>query len=291
MRVVDLLNWSANHLKNHGVDNPRLEAELLLGYCMGMEREKLYIHLNDSIDGDIIERFYTKLERRKKGEPLQYILGQKEFWSINIKLNSKVFIPRPETELLVEEALLISQKAQDRRNLKILEIGTGSGAIVIALAKELRNVSLIATDISWDAISLAKENAMLAGVGEKILFIKCDLFEAIRPLDGGYFDMIISNPPYIKRSDIQRLQKEVRDYEPIQAIDGGEDGLDFYRRIIGQSSLYLRDGGWLLLEMGHGQAGPIMDLIKDNKFFKKIDIIKDLSGIERVLKIKKKDRV
>lgn len=288
MKIIELLNLSASHLKNQGVENPKLEAELLIGHCLGLKREKFYIHLNDEIDDHLMERVHRYLDRRANGEPIQYILGYKEFWSINIKLNPGVFIPRPETELLVEQALLILKNEANNGNRKILEIGTGSGAIIIALAKELNKVSLIATDISWDAILLAKENAMLAGVEEKILFIRCNLFEPFSWRDKGYFDMIISNPPYIRRSEIQSLQKEVRDYEPIEAIDGGEDGLDFYRSIINQSPLYLKDGGWLLLEMGQGQGASILELAKDQGCFENKEIIKDFSGIERIIKIKKK---
>jgi len=287
MRIIELLNWSTNHLKNQGVDNPRLEAEILLAHCLRINREKLYINLNEFVHEDDQERFNKLLERRMKGEPIQYILGYKEFWSLGLKVNHNVFIPRPETEILVEQALLILQKERDQKEFLILEIGTGSGAIAISIAKELKQVSFIATDISFEAILLAKENAVLAGVDQKIRFINCDLMGPFRFINGGYFDMIISNPPYIKSSDIERLPREVKDYEPIWALDGGVDGMDFYRRIIYQTPFYLKRDGWLLLEVGQGQGEVISEWMRYNNFFKEFQIIKDYSGIDRVVKIRK----
>lgn len=287
MRIIDLLNFSTSHLRNHEIDNPRLEAELLVGHCLGLSREKLYIHLNDLVEEKDKERILMILERRKKGEPIQYIIGHREFWSLDIKVTPKVFIPRPETEILVEQAILILKKESSKQDLSVLELGTGSGAISISLAKELENISLIATDISFEAILLAKENAIKSGIDKKIKFICGDLFTPFRFINGGYFDMIISNPPYIKSSEIMRLQREIKNYEPIMAIDGGEDGLKFHRRIIGSSTLYLKKEGWLLMEIGHGQGDSILGLIKEKECFKKVEIVKDLSGLERLVKIKK----
>lgn len=287
IRIIDLLNFLTSHLRNHEIDNPRLEAELLVGHYLGFSREKLYIHLNDLVKEKDRERILTILERRKKDEPIQYIIGHREFWSLDIKVTPKVFIPRPETEILVEHVILILKKENLQKDLSILELGTGSGAISISLAKELENISLIATDISFEAILLAKENAIKSGIDKKIKFICGDLFNPFRFINRGYFDMIISNPPYIKSSEIMRLQREIKNYEPIIAIDGGEDGLKFHRRIIEESTLYLKKEGWLLMEIGHGQGDSILGLIKEKECFKKVEIVKDLSGLERLVKIKK----
>jgi release factor glutamine methyltransferase len=228
------------------------------------------------------------IQRRISGEPLQYILGRQEFWSIDFKVDPRVLIPRPETELLVEQSLLILSENSFKRIPSVLEIGTGSGAIAIALAKEVRNIFLVATDISREALGLAKENAKSAGVRHQIKFVNGDLFGPLRSSkEEGPFDMILSNPPYIHHLEIQALAREVRDYEPVIALDGGEDGLEFYRRIIPEAPFYLREGGWLLLEVGQGQGPLISKLIEEEGDFLKPECIPDLSGIERVIKAQK----
>jgi release factor glutamine methyltransferase len=169
-----------------------------------------------------------------------------------------------------------------------LEIGTGSGAIAIALAREVRNVFLVATDISREALCLARQNAKENGVLERIAFIHGDLFSPFCPFGKEHFDLILSNPPYIVRSEIGNLAREVKDFEPIIALDGGEDGLDFHRKIISRCPKYLRRGGWLLLEVGQGQAGEVSEMLEKTGRFSPIERIQDLSGIERVVKAQKK---
>jgi len=183
---------------------------------------------------------------------------------------------------------LILSKTPFKRAPSILEIGTGSGAIAIALGKEAKPIFLIATDISRDALVLAKENAKSAGVQNQIEFVNGDLFGPFCLFkERGPFDLILSNPPYINRPEIHALAKEVRDYEPIIALDGGEDGLDFYRRIISQAPFYLREGGWLLLEVGQGQSPIISELMEEGSNFLNLECVPDLSGIERVVKAQK----
>ena len=215
------------------------------------------------------ETLEKMIQRRISGEPLQYILGHQEFWSIDFKVDPRVLIPRPETELLVEQSLLILSENSFKRIPSVLEIGTGSGAIAIALAKEVKNIFLVATDISRDALVLAKENAKSAGVQHQIKFVNGDLFGPLRPSKRERpFDLILSNPPYIIRPEIESLAKEVRDYEPIIALDGGEDGLEFYRRTSFPKPLFiLREGGWLLLEIGQGQGEKVSELIERKELF------------------------
>ena len=228
------------------------------------------------------------IERRISGEPLQYILGHQEFWSIDFKVDPRVLIPRPETELLVEQALLILSENPLGSTPYALEIGTGSGAVAISLAKEVRNLFLVATDISRDALLLAKENAKSAGVLHQIKFVNGDLFEPFHPFgEREPFDLILSNPPYITFSEIDELPKEVRDYEPVIALNGGEDGFDFYRRIVSQAPFYLRRGGWLLLEVGQGQGEMVLKMMAQEGHFLMSEMIQDLSSIERVVKAKK----
>ncbi|HLA50387.1 MAG TPA: peptide chain release factor N(5)-glutamine methyltransferase, partial [Thermodesulfovibrionia bacterium] len=243
------------------------------------------------------------VERRIKREPSQYILGEQEFWGLPFKVTKDVLIPRPETEVLVEEAVktVRSQESEVRsQNTKIhyselrtpdskliLDLCTGSGCIAISLAKEIPNSRVFAVDISEKALDVARENAERYDVADRITFLSGDLFE---PLNGLNIkaDIIVSNPPYISRKMLQELQPEVKDYEPQAALYGGEDGMDFYRKIIADAPAYLAKGGYLMLEMGYRQAGKIKNLIEQNNGFEDIDIKKDFAGIERIIKAQRK---
>jgi len=225
------------------------------------------------------------LQRRISGEPLQYILGQQEFWSTRFKVDTRVLIPRPETELLVEQALSMLSKISLERRPVVLDIGTGSGALAISLAREWGNIRIFASDISGQALILAKENARSSGVLEKIDFVNGDLFSPFT--EGETFDLILSNPPYIRRSEMGHLAREIRDFEPAIALDGGEDGLDYYRKIVSQAPSYLRNGGWLLLETGQGQNGKVLEMMEETGLFAGTDSVRDLSGIGRVVKAQK----
>ena len=285
MTGLELLQWSTNTLKGHRIENPRLNAELLLAHSLNLGREELYMRLHGQLKEREKEALEKLIQRRISGEPLQYILEHQEFWSIDFKVGPRVLIPRPETELLVEQSLLILAGTSFKRIPSVLEIGTGSGAIAVALAKEVKNIFLVATDISRDALILAKENAKSAGVQDQIQFVNGDLlgpFHSSKQRE--VFDLILSNPPYIIRSEIGSLAKEVRDYEPVVALDGGEDGLEFYRRLISQALSYLRKGGWFLLEVGQGQAERVAKQIQGSGTFLEPQILPDLAGIERVVK-------
>jgi len=230
------------------------------------------------------------IKRRVSGEPLQYILGHQEFWSVDLRVDPSVLIPRADTEILVEQALRVLSKISLERLPSVLEVGTGSGAIAIALAREVAPIFLLATDISREALLIARQNAQESGVSEKIQFIQGDLFGAFRLVEGKEpFDLILSNPPYIVRSEIERLAREVKNFEPALALDGGEDGFDFHRAIISQSPKYLRRGGWLLLEVGQGQTRGVSEMMEKMEIFYPSEGIQDLSGIERVVKAQKKN--
>jgi len=289
MTVLEILNWTTNCLKDHQIENGRLDAELLLARSLNLSREGLYRNFHSPLKEREREALEKMVQRRISGEPLQYILEHQEFWSIDFKVDPRVLIPRPETELLVEQSLLTLSENSLKRNPSILEIGTGSGAIAIALAKEVKNIFLIATDMSSNALILAKENAKSAGVQDQVQFLNGDLFGPFCPSkERRPFDLIISNPPYIIRSEIGSLAKEVRDYEPTIALDGGQDGLEFYRRIITGAPLYLREGGRLLLEVALGQSGIVSEMIEKGGNFFKPESIPDLSGIGRVVKAQRK---
>jgi len=289
MTILELLNWSTYYLKDHQIENPRLNAELLLAHSLSLGREGLYGSLQSQIqesDREILERL---TQRRISGEPLQYILGQQEFWSLDFKVDPRALIPRPETELLVEQAISILSQRPLGGTPFLLEIGTGSGAIAISLAKEVRPSFIVATDISREALLLAKENAKMAGALDQIEWVNGNLFAPFCLLKGREpFDLILSNPPYISRPEMERLAKEVKDYEPIIALDGGEDGLTFFRTILSQAPLYLKREGWLLFEVGQGQSSKVSEQIERKGVFSKPECIQDYSGIERVVKVQRK---
>lgn len=283
MTVLEALNWGTHYLRDHQIQNPRLQAELLLACSMNLKREGLYLCFHQPMGKEEEEKFKGLILRRASREPLQYLLGYQEFWSIPFKVDSRVLIPRPETEHLVEEGISILSKNPSERSPVVLELGTGCGAIAISLARELKNLTMIATDLSKEAIEVAKENARDSGVMDRILFLVGDLFEPFSPFKRP-FDLILSNPPYIKNSEIDRLAREIKDYEPLMALKGGEDGLHFYRRIISEAPHYLKEGGWLLLEMGEGQGERVSELFESTGKFKSPTLLKDLAGIERVIK-------
>jgi release factor glutamine methyltransferase len=291
MTLLESLNQITAQLKDHGIENPRLNAELLLARSLDLSREGLYKNLHSLLQEKQREVLEKMIQRRISGEPLQYILEGQEFWSIDLKVDPRVLIPRPETEFLIEQSLPILSEISLKRNPSVLEIGTGSGAIAIALAKELKNIFLIATDISGGALILAKENAKSAGVQDRIEFVNGDLFGPFHPSSGrAPFDLILSNPPYIIRRKINTLAKEVKDYEPRVALDGGEDGLVFYRRIIPEAPFYLREGGWLFLEVAQGKNVYVSEMIEEEGNFGEPQCIPDLSGIGRVVKAQRKER-
>ena len=289
MTVLEILNWSTNYLKDHQIENPRLNAELLLCHSLGLSREGVYTRFRSPIREGEKATLERLINRRISGEPLQYILGHQEFWSIDFKVDPRVLIPRPETEILVEQSLSIISKTPFKKLLFVLEIGTGSGAVAISLAKEVKNMFLVATDISWEALMLARENAKTSDVLHQIQFVHGSLVAPFRVMkEREPFDLILSNPPYIAGPEMEGLAREVKDYEPLIALNGGEDGLAFYRNIISQAPVYLKKGGWLLLEVGQFQGEEISELIENEGDFLKPEFIQDLSGIERVVKVQRK---
>lgn len=257
------------------------EAELLFTQVLSCERQDLYLNKGLSLTKDAFLQVSSALKRRVFGEPIQYILGETEFMGLRLKLTPDVFIPRPETEILVEAALKILGRSADRpvSGFKILDLGTGSGCIAISLAKFLPQAQVCATDISKAAIEVAKANALLNNV--KINFLESDLF-SIYNLQPTTYDLIVSNPPYIPSGEIGDLARELQ-YEPRIALDGGENGLGFYYRIIPEAADYLKAGGFLAMEIGLNQKGKIENIIQNTAKFEIIGIIKDYNNIDRVI--------
>jgi release factor glutamine methyltransferase len=283
--VLALLNEASRYLSQKAVSTPRLDAEVLLAHALGWRRIDLYLRHDQPLAPAELERFRELLRRRGRREPVAYITGTKEFWSLPLSVTPKVLVPRPETELLVEVALrsVRSRKGRGAGTARVLEIGTGSGAVAIAVGKEAGGqVRLVATDLSRDALSVAKANARRFQVEDRISFVQGDLFDALRP-DAARFFMIISNPPYVPTDEIPGLPPDVREYEPLHALDGGPGGLEVIGRIVDQAPTWLEEGGILLLEVGEGQRPAVDARLEGGGCWRDWQWHRDLSGRERVL--------
>lgn len=281
MTIRDLLRQATARLKNSGSTSPQLDAEVLLTSYLGIDRLELYKAPERLLSDVEMAGFSARLERRENGEPVAYITGIKEFWSLLFEVNRDVLIPRPETEILVEAALQVSRDMQ-KPDLRILEIGVGSGAISVALARELPDARLTATDISVGALTLARCNALTHGVADRIELLSGDLYAPVV----GVFDVIVTNPPYIGAAEFAQLPRGVREYEPKQALLANEEGIACHRAIIAGSGKHLRKGGWLLMEMGAGQQEIIAGLLRQSGTWENIETRCDYGGIERVIKAK-----
>jgi release factor glutamine methyltransferase len=277
--ALDLLRHCALFLKKHGIPQAEKEAELIITEGIGIDRVSLYRD-NPTLSKAETEKLNEILRRRTKREPLQYIIGYVDFYGLKINVGQGVLIPRPETELLVEETL----KRADRNSpIRIIDLCTGSGAIALALAKNLPMAELYGTDPSEKALKYAEENARINSI-KNVTFLHGSLFEPVKDM---IFDIIVSNPPYIKSGDIQSLQPEIRDWEPKDALDGGKDGLYFYREIFSQAARHLKPKGLIIVEAGEGQAEDITHIVRSFQF-EPLSVIKDYAGIERIVVATKK---
>jgi len=278
------LRQATASLSKAGIESARLDAELLLAEALGLDRSKLYLHDEAPLEARAEERFHSLLARRVDGEPSAYITGRREFWSLDLLVTPAVLVPRPETEMLVEVAVgLFEADSQiPERKFQILDLGTGSGAISISLAKEIANAEVWATDVSLDALEIARANARRHGVERKIHFLSGDVFEPVRDRPK-FFDMIISNPPYVRRAALATLPRDVRDFEPRVALDGGADGLEFYRRIIPGALGYLTMGGFLAVEIGADMGEDVARLFTDAGGYAPPQLYHDLAGKERIV--------
>ena len=265
-----------------GIDSARLDAELLLGCALGMSREELMIAATRKVSVAESDRYEDLLRRRLNREPLAYITGQQEFWSLGFLVSCDVLVPRPETETLVERALKHLATINNREAPRILELGTGSGAIAVALASELPQAEIVATEIAPAALQIARRNASRNGVSNAIRFLQGDLFTALDQELEKDFDLILSNPPYIPRGEIAHLEAEVSRWEPRAALDGGVDGLDFYRRIIEEAPGYLRQGGAVAVEIGAAIGSLVLALFRNNPAYGDTRVYQDYSGRDRV---------
>ncbi|HPL63620.1 MAG TPA: peptide chain release factor N(5)-glutamine methyltransferase [Syntrophales bacterium] len=280
--IKKVLHSGAELLKTSGRPACRLEAEILLCHCLGSDRALLYRGAEEAVPSDAENRFRELVGRRIRGEPVAQIIGKKEFWSLSFEVNRDVLIPRPETEILVEEAL--DALAGRKGKLKILDLCTGSGAIAVALASELPDAEITATDISPRALETAHRNAEKHSVGQRITFLSGDLFASV----DGSFDLIAANPPYIAEKDWTELEPGVRLYEPREALVAGPDGMEFHRRIAGESAAYLKEEGVLIMEIGWGQGDGAAGILEKAGIFEEIALRSDYSGIPRTVRARRK---
>lgn len=261
-------------LKSNNVESPKLKARLLLQYVLDKPRQYIIVYDNKEIDKQQQWQYFVNIEKLTKGVPLQHITHRQEFMKMDFFVDENVLIPRPDTEILVEEVIKIAQKYNPPR---ILDLCTGSGAIAISLKKFVPNADITAVDISEKALEIAQKNAKK--LETKINFLKSDLFDK---LDNKKFDIIVSNPPYIMKDEIKKLSEEVQK-EPKIALDGGEDGLDFYRIITEQAINYLKTGSFLCFEIGYNQKSDVIKIIEDEQNYKNIYCKKDLYGNDRII--------
>jgi len=285
-KIIDLLKETQGFFERKGIASPRLDAELLLAHCLNKKRVQLYIDFERPINHDELDRFREFVRRRAKREPVAYIVGYKEFWSLPVKVTPAVLIPRPETEILIETATrIIKNGKHTEERARVLELGTGSGALAIAFAKEVATCEMFSVDISRDALSIAEENLIAHGLKNSISLICGDGFQPFAPRE--HFDLIVSNPPYIRSCDIEELAPEIKYHEPRTALDGGKDGLDFYRRLIPQMTAFMKKGGWAVLELGAGQAAAVSELFTATGSFVHSTTVPDYSRRERVIVARK----
>jgi release factor glutamine methyltransferase len=277
MPLKELYISGKNRLRQSGIENPELEASLLLSRTLGINVTDIYAHSEKEINADKVGEFNQLIQRRIKREPIAYILGEKEFYSRSFIVTPKVLIPRLETEILVEEALAI---VQDISSPSIIDIGTGSGCIAVTISCECGNARVFATDISLEALRIALENVKRYDVLRRVSFICSDYLTSFKDKS---FDIVLSNPPYISEGDLFSLEPDVGDFEPMLALLGGRDGLDRIRRIASQAKRVLKNGGWCILEVGAGQSERALEIFEELGF-NYISFAKDLSGTKRVIK-------
>ncbi|MBT8351806.1 MAG: peptide chain release factor N(5)-glutamine methyltransferase [Deltaproteobacteria bacterium] len=289
--ILKVLTWTTSYFKSNEIESPRPSAEILLAHLLETTRVELYLKYDQPLNSKELEKFKTLIKRRVAREPVAYITGVKEFWSLELAVTKDVLIPRPETECLVEASILllsaVSAGHSKLKPMQILELGTGSGGIILALAKEQPNHLYFASDCSIDAIRVAKNNAMKNNLNEEVLFFVADWESSLNHKNIS-FDLIISNPPYIPTGDLAGLQPEIFKYEPLGALDGKEDGLSSLKHIICSAHKLLKRYGTLILEIGHDQKAAVGRIIEKCGQYENIAFSKDYSRYDRVVQMSKK---
>jgi len=274
MNVLELLNSGSKTLKQNKIETHQLDSELVLSSLLKKKREDLLINLDEEISKNIINNFEKLIFRRANKEPLAYILKKKEFWSKNFFVDRSTLIPRPETELLCENVIKIFKN----KNLHLLDMGTGTGCIILSITSEIKGAKGIGVDISRKAIKVAKMNSHKLRLNKRVKFVN----KSLEDVYGYKFDLIVSNPPYVKTSDIKNLSDDVKRFEPKIALDGGKDGLDVIKKVIYKSNTILKKLGMLALEIGYGQYYKVSQILKEKKFKEEL-LIKDYKNNVRCI--------
>ena len=277
--VLELLEWTTGYFEKNNIPNPRLDAEVLLGHLLNKSRLQLYLHFDMPVFQKDLTLFREVIKKRIARTPISYLTNHKEFMSLDFYVDERVLIPRPETEFIVETVL----KSKGDTCQRLLEIGTGSGVIATAIAVNKPEWEIIATDISEDALAVAKKNRDTHNCIERIKFLHGDLFEPIKTLESSTFNWIVSNPPYVMTRAQDALSPDVRDYEPHIALFAGEDGLSIIRCLIAEAPNYLNSEGKLIFEIGDTQAKPVKALLEEQSTYENYRFIKDYAGKDRVV--------
>lgn len=275
-----ILKWTEQYFKDKGIESPRLDAEVLLAHVLEKQRIYLYVHFDEPLQPGELAAYREMIKKRVLRVPVAQILGEKEFMGLTFKVTADTLVPRPDTEILVQAAIDRLRAMAGEEPLRFADIGTGSGAICLSVLHYLSDTVADTVDISPAARAVAEENAASLGLADRITFHTGDL---LQPLSGISFAAILSNPPYIPEADIAKLAPEVRLKEPHTALSGGQDGLDFYRRLAKEAPAMLVPGGFTAFEVGIHQAGDVADLLKANPLIDRTEILPDYAGIDRVV--------
>jgi len=284
--IQKLLNWTAEYFTKSGIDSPRLSAELLLSHVVGLKRIELYTQFDKPIAKQQLDRLHDLVKRAVQNEPIAYLIGKTEFYSLELNVTPDSMIPRPETELLVERAIEFLRSRTGKQF--VCDLCTGSACIAIAIATNFANANIIATDICDAALNIAAKNVEKHQLGNRIKLLCGDLFDPLVPhLDVDKFDLIVCNPPYVSATEFEKLDKNVKDYEPKLALLAGKDGLDIYRRIVEKIDAFLKPDGALMLEVSHSQGQAVRGLLEQAGCFAEITIEKDSHDNDRIAIAKK----
>ncbi len=277
--VRRILDWTIPHLKKHGSESPRLDAEILLAHARGCQRIQLYTQFDSPLTDEQRAMMRDLVKRRSAAEPVAYLVGHREFFGLDFRVTSDVLVPRPDTETLIVEAI---ERLKPQSRPRVLDVGTGSGCIAITLAVNCRQTQISAIDLSDAALAIAQQNAEKHSVADRVRFLHGDLLAPLARDE--QFDLIVSNPPYITSAEIETLQPDVRRHEPHSALDGGADGLDVIRRLVAEASQHLAPAGCLLIEIASEQADAVTQLLAANGNYAEIVVLKDLSKQPRVVR-------